>query len=142
MAEISRPIGWWLKRLDRLIEVSFDDALGEAGIDRRQWQILNVVTGGAVRDAALAQALSPFVEESPVSLGGIVEDLQARKWLARDDNGALLLTPDGASARDEASGRVSAIRTRLSEGITAEEYQHTIDALRTMTANLEAGLDT
>ena len=102
------------QRLDRLIEASFDDALGEAGIDRRQWQILNVVTGGAVRDAELAQALSPFVEESPVSLGGIVDDLQARKWLARDDNGALLLTPDGASAMtrrapgSRPSGRASA----------------------------------
>ena len=136
-----RPIGWWLKRLDRLIEASFDDALGEAGIDRRQWQILNVVTRGVIRDAELAKALSPFAGDTPAALGPVVRDLQARGWLSRDDSGALLLTPIGASARDEASSGVSAIRRRLSQGITAEEYQRTVDTLRTMTANMEAGSD-
>ena len=79
-------------------------------------------------------------EELPASLGGIVEDLHARKWLARDDNRALHLTPDGASARrGERPGLGH--QDAPSEGITAEEYQHTIETLRMMTANLEAGLD-
>ena len=36
-----RPIGHWLKKLDRLIDAQFERQLGEAGLSRRQWQLRN-----------------------------------------------------------------------------------------------------
>ena len=139
MVDTAQPIGWWLKRLDRLIEASFDDALGRTGVDRRQWQTLNAVADGAIREAALAERLSPFVDDAPAELGRVVHDLQTRGWLARDASGALLLTPRGVSTRDTGA-TVSTIRERLSEGITAEDYERTVDTLKRMAANLESAL--
>jgi hypothetical protein len=136
-----RPIGWWLKRLDRLIEASFEDALTKAGMDRRQWQTLNAMAGRAVREAELAEALSPFVEGSHTELRRVVRDLQARGWVTQDNSETLALTADGASARMDASTSVVPIRERLSEGISVEDYQRTINALQRMAANLESRLD-
>ena len=36
-----KPIGFWLKELDRLIDKHFEMQLSDAGLSRRQWQLLN-----------------------------------------------------------------------------------------------------
>jgi hypothetical protein len=41
-----RPIGYWLKRLDRAIEDGFDRDLASWSLTRRHWQILNTLSGG------------------------------------------------------------------------------------------------
>ena len=41
-----RPIGYWLKHLDRLIEATFDRTLADVGLGRRHWQTLNTLAGG------------------------------------------------------------------------------------------------
>ena len=38
-----RPIGFWLKLVDRLIDEGFDAVLGDAGLTRRHWQVLNLL---------------------------------------------------------------------------------------------------
>jgi hypothetical protein len=38
MAARERPIGWWLKHLDGLIEAAFDRALATERLSRRHWQ--------------------------------------------------------------------------------------------------------
>jgi hypothetical protein len=43
MINIERPIGYWLKKLDRLIDDHFDLQLSNAGLTRRQWQLLNLL---------------------------------------------------------------------------------------------------
>ena len=43
--ESARPIGYWLKKLDRLIDEQFERQLSEAGLSRRQWQLLNLLEG-------------------------------------------------------------------------------------------------
>ena len=45
MINIDRPIGYWLKKLDRLIDNHFDLQLSNAGLTRRQWQLLNLLRG-------------------------------------------------------------------------------------------------
>jgi hypothetical protein len=37
---MERPIGYWLKHLDRLIEEAFGDALAEQALSRRHWQAM------------------------------------------------------------------------------------------------------
>jgi hypothetical protein len=46
MREDRRPIGYWLKRLDGLIEQHFERTLAGEGVTRRQWQALNPCTSG------------------------------------------------------------------------------------------------
>jgi hypothetical protein len=44
--ESGRPIGYWLKRVVRLIDGQFERQLAEDGLSRRQWQLLNLLEGG------------------------------------------------------------------------------------------------
>ena len=55
-----RPIGYWLKHLDRLIEQASERALAEEHLTRRHWQIMNVLRKSPLGPAALADALRPF----------------------------------------------------------------------------------
>jgi hypothetical protein len=41
--ENRRPIGYWLKHLDRLIEDTFERTLSMEGLTRRHWQVLNTL---------------------------------------------------------------------------------------------------
>ena len=44
--EESRPIGYWLKHLDGLLEQTFDHVLARNGVRRRHWQVLDTLRGG------------------------------------------------------------------------------------------------
>lgn len=50
MAE-KRPIGYWLKELDRLINERFDEDLAAGELSRRHWQMLHSLAEGRVRQA-------------------------------------------------------------------------------------------
>ena len=55
-----KPIGYWLKELDRRIEETLDHTLADEGVTRRDWQVLNALdTTPAARDAVV-DALRPF----------------------------------------------------------------------------------
>ena len=41
----TKPIGYWLKHLDSLLEAAFARALARHAVNRRQWQALNVLHG-------------------------------------------------------------------------------------------------
>ena len=58
-----RPIGYWLKHLDRLIDQAFERALDADGLTRRHWQVLNTLAAGPSTNAALTAALQPFVQD-------------------------------------------------------------------------------
>jgi hypothetical protein len=42
-AIMNKPIGYWPTTLDRLIDEYFDRALADQGVQRRHWQILNIL---------------------------------------------------------------------------------------------------
>ncbi len=115
---MDRPIGYWLKHLDTLVENAMDQALHP--VSRREWQVLNA----AVHDSADPM---PFdgVEEA-------VERLMARGWLAEDGR----LTDAGRAAHAEVAEKVGRFRRQVIEGVSPQEYQATVDVLRRMSANL------
>jgi hypothetical protein len=43
MADDRRPIGYWLKHLDSMIEGTFERTLASEGLTRRHWQVLNTL---------------------------------------------------------------------------------------------------
>lgn len=137
-----RPIGFWLKRLDSLIEDAFDQLLADAGMSRRQWQALNVVRSGAATDADLAEALRPFLGEDAASRDALVGALRQRGWIAERAGGSYELTTDGQAARNAAGGRVAGLRTLLLEGLSDSDYVETVRVLRTMADNLERAATT
>src|SRR3712207_3897556 len=90
MAE-ERPIGWWVKRLDTLLEEAVDAVVTGEGLTRRHWQGLHSLATGAHAEADVRTALGGFPGEAPVALSELVRPGRGVRLGA----GAIGLTQDG-----------------------------------------------
>ncbi|GGT32887.1 MarR family winged helix-turn-helix transcriptional regulator [Nonomuraea spiralis] len=119
---MDRPIGYWVKHLDNLLDDAMGQALAAYGTSRRDWQLLSA----AARDGSAAM-LAPFdgVEEA-------VQSLTSKGWLADGR-----LTDEGRAAHAAVSEHVMHFRRRITEGVSPQEYLATVDVLRRMAANAE-----
>ncbi|SCL23438.1 MarR family winged helix-turn-helix transcriptional regulator [Micromonospora inyonensis] len=138
MKPTSRPIGYWLRHLHNLIEAQFEAALAEERLGRRHWQTLHLLHEAPRTSAQLAEALAPFGADG----GGTVDDLTARGWVARGDDGRLTLTTEGRTAHTQVAARVEAARDLLMRGLTTEQYVETVRVLAVMAGNLESARST
>jgi DNA-binding MarR family transcriptional regulator len=137
MAEDRRPIGYWLKHLDGLIEQSFERTLAGEGVTRRQWQALNTLQERPSTQAEIAAALKPFLVDDPGADRRVIDELMAREWVRQGEGNRLELTPAGARAHAALLERIQSVRQLLVRGVTQEEYLAAIDVLRRMAGNLE-----
>ncbi|MFF2087143.1 MarR family winged helix-turn-helix transcriptional regulator [Nocardia sp. NPDC058176] len=147
MAE-PRMIGYQVKRLDQLIEATFDRATEAAGMSRREWQVLNTIVRAPATTAELWDALRPFWDDESVTdprargVGQgdhrVVDVLIDRGWIVRDDRERLVPTTVGAAAHEHAARSVGAIRRQLADGITDTEFAALTETLARMIANLES----
>jgi DNA-binding MarR family transcriptional regulator len=131
-----RPIGYWLKKLDRLIDEQFEQQLGEAGLSRRQWQVINLLEGDPRSVPELQSELEPFLQEDPDDLTDALSGLVTRGWVASQDN-IVNLTETGQAQLKLIKAKVTELRQASMAGISPEEYQTTIDVLARMASNLE-----
>ncbi|WP_166880721.1 MarR family transcriptional regulator [Salinibacterium sp. ZJ450] len=136
MAAQPRPIGFWLKLLDRLIDEHFAEVLEEHGVTRRQWQILNVLSAGEATVEHLDEAVAPFLAEGEgeSSLEHLTELIESG-WVSATEAG-YEMTDRGRLAFQKLSEVVSELRDYAGEGVSAEEYQQTLQVLETMARNL------
>jgi DNA-binding MarR family transcriptional regulator len=135
--EPARPIGYWLKRLDRLIDARFENQLGEAGLSRRHWQLLNLLEDGPRSVPELQAELEPFLQGAPDELSEAISGLVTRGWADSQDN-IVSLTETGQAQFGLVKAKVPELRQALLAGISPEEYQATIEVLARMVANLES----
>ena len=131
-----RPIGYWLMKLDRLIDEQFEQQLGEAGLSRRQWQVINLLEGDPRSVPELQSELEPFLQEDPDDLTDALSGLVTRGWVASQDN-IVNLTETGQAQLKLIKAKVTELRQASMAGISPEEYQTTIDVLARMASNLE-----
>lgn len=131
-----RPIGYWLKRLDRAIEQCFARDLLELGMGRRQWQVLNALREDVRTEGEVERMLAPFWSEDSITWPELLADLQARD-LVHVRNGIIELKPAGVVLHQQLSSKVAATRQRLTVGIAGEEYETAVRVLEQMTANAE-----
>ena len=62
----NRPIGFWLRLVDGLINEQFDATVEEHGVTRRQWQIMNVLAEAPATARRLADLGAPLgLEQAP-----------------------------------------------------------------------------
>jgi len=131
-----RPIGFWLKLVDRLIDEQFASTLEEHGVTRRQWQLLNVLVKEPATveqlDAAVAPFLSAEQEESSVEhLAELVDSGWVVISSTRYD-----VTERGRSALDRLTTVVGTQRTLVTQGLTQDQYDETLRVLETMARNM------
>ena len=140
MSDGTRPIGYWLKHLDSLLETAFDRVLAAHAVDRRQWQTLSLLDAAPRTEGDLAEALLPFLGSDTQPLGEAIGALEGRGWIAGDDDRRYAVTASGRTALATLAHDVGSLRTLLTEGVTEEEYQTTIDVLTRMARNLEPAM--
>jgi hypothetical protein len=124
MAE-ERPIGWWVRRLDALLEEAVDAVVTGEGLTRRHWEVLHALATGA---------------ELEDDVDTVVSDLVGRGWVARLGTGRVGLTPEGAAAHDRVNRAVGRVRRHVADGLSRNEYERTILVLSRMVDNIERAL--
>src|SRR3984893_16707299 len=92
VATREQPIGYWLKLVDGLIDRSFDALLGNAGLSRRHWQVLNLLAAAPADGPGLVEALRPFRNDTGPTIEGILADLRSRGWAQTSGHGLHSLT--------------------------------------------------
>jgi DNA-binding MarR family transcriptional regulator len=133
-----KPIGYWLKELDRLIEQTLDRALADEGVTRRDWQVLNVLEPAPGARDEVVDKLRPFWGVNAADPDAVLEGLIARGWALRDADRRYALSAEGETARGALLERVNTLRAAIADGVTPEQYNTTIDTLRRMAENLAA----
>lgn len=135
-ATAPKPIGFWLTLVGRLVDEQFSRTLDEHGVTRRQWQLLNVLSGKRATVDELDAAIAPFLdkdagETSADHLGELVES----GWVTHDESG-YELTERGRIACGRLAEVVSDNRTIVGGGISEDEYGTTVSVLQRMAHNL------
>lgn len=134
--DVERPIGWWVKRLDALLEEALDAVVAGEGLTRRHWQVLHLLSGGLDQEGEVVAALADF----PGDAAAVVSELARRGWVDRSGPGLLRLTAEGAAAHDRVSRAVGRVRRHTADGLSRQEYERTVLVLARMVENVERAL--
>jgi DNA-binding MarR family transcriptional regulator len=131
-----RPIGFWLKLVDRMIDEQFASTLEEHGVTRRQWQLLNTLSRGPASVEQLDAAIAPFLSaEGSESAADHLTELIESAWVDATPSG-YELTERGRVAHDRLDAVVTGQRELATEGVTGEAYLATVGTLERMARNL------
>lgn len=132
----TRPIGYWLKLVDRLIDERFDETLEEHGVTRRQWQLLGALSR---EDATLEQLnaeIAPFLDaDTEESSASHLAELMESGWVTVAGD-TYAISEQGRVAYDRLSAVVQGIRDAVADGFDEDEYATTLNALERMARNL------
>jgi hypothetical protein len=131
-----RPIGYWLRLVENLVNEQFSATLDEHGVTRIQWQLLNVLAGGQATVIQLDSAVRPFLVASgdQTSVDHLTELIDSG-WVDATQSG-YELTERGHGARDRLSNVVAAQRTDMAAGVTPDEYLTSLRTLEKIARNL------
>jgi hypothetical protein len=122
-----RPIGFWLRAVDRLISREFAEAFAAEEIDRRDWMLLNALSGDV--------QLPPFADRF-VRKGKRLRRLEERGWAEEQGDGSWTLTDEGRQVRARLAETVDGIRSRVADAVPPEDYATTIASLEAMAREL------
>jgi hypothetical protein len=130
-----RPIGYWLRLVDGLIDDQFAATLDEHGVTRMQWQLMNVLARGQASVEMLDAAVKPFLVAGGETTLDHLTELIESAWVDATPTG-YELTERGHGALDRLTNVVAGQRTDMSAGVAESEYLTTIGTLERMARNL------
>lgn len=119
-----RPLGFWLKLVDRRISEEMESLFADDGITRRDWRMLNLLAGTA-RDEHLAERLHAKPH--------VLHRLAERGWVAGFPPE---ITEAGREARDRLESQVSALRERVAGAVSPENFATTLRSLEAIAREL------
>jgi hypothetical protein len=130
-----RPIGYWLRLVDGLINEQFAQTLDEHGVTRMQWQLLNVLARGQASVEMLDAAVTPFLVPGGETTLDHLTELIESAWVDATPTG-YELTERGHGALDRLTNVVAEQRTVMAAGVAESEYLTTVTTLEHMARNL------
>jgi len=143
--DTQKPISYWVKLVDRLIDGLFATTLEEHGITRRQWQLLTVLSKGAAGVERLDIEIAPYLSPpnattlpAPGTHSSSLEsltELVESDWLATDGS-VYELTERGRGVVERLTAVIAEERLRVTEGVTPAQYDTTVSVLEIMARNL------
>jgi hypothetical protein len=130
-----RPIGFWLRLVDSLIDEQFARTLDEHGVTRLQWQLMNVLARGQSTIQQLDAAVAPFLaRDSETAIDHLTELIESA-WVDATPSG-YELTERGHGALDRLTNVVAGQRIEMAAGVSEAEYLTTSTTLERMAINL------
>ncbi|HET8927672.1 MAG TPA: hypothetical protein VFN24_07555, partial [Microbacterium sp.] len=109
-----RPLGYWLRVVDRLITREFAAALEAEDVSRRDWMLLNLLSGDVEAPAFAAARLERRDKH--------LRRLKERGWVARGDDG-WELTDEGRAAKERLAEIVQSVREKVSGAVSPEDWE-------------------
>lgn len=123
-----RPLGYWLRLVDGLISREFANAFDGEGVTRRDWMLLNALSGDL--DA-------PGLAERLARKGGKrLRRLEELGWAEEQGDGSWAVTDAGREARGRLGEAVRGIRSRVSDAVSPEDYAGMIASLEAIARHL------
>ncbi|MEV5969017.1 MarR family winged helix-turn-helix transcriptional regulator [Streptomyces sp. NPDC051921] len=133
-----RPFGYWLKHIDGAIEGGMARLFAADGLSRRGWQVLNTVAYEPVAPSRLDEVMGAFLSADEPSMRAYVDDLVRRGWAEQAADGTVALTEEGRTAHRRISEQVGALRTRITECLSPEEFGTLTALLRRVGEHVDA----
>jgi len=121
-----RPIGYWLRVIDRRLDDRMRELFAAEGLTRRDWRRLNLI-GGSVADPRMSERLASRPER--------VAPLIERGWVTGGPD-AWTLTEAGETARATLLERVSALRGEVAGAVGPEDFATTLASLEAIARTL------
>jgi hypothetical protein len=121
-----RPLGFWLRVIDRRLDVAMRELFAADGLTRRDWRRLNLVAG-TVSDPRLSAKLAARPER--------VQPLVERGWVDGEP-GAWRLTEAGEAARASLHEQVSSLRAKVAGAVSPEDFATTLASLEAIAREL------
>jgi DNA-binding MarR family transcriptional regulator len=131
-----RPVDFWLKLVDSLINEHFRKTLEEHGITRRQWEVMNLLSQRPASHDELDQLLAPFGRDfDATSLTEDLAELVESGWLALHEQ-RYQLTERGRTSYQRLQPVLGSTNEDIARGISTEDYSTMIGVLEQMATNL------
>ncbi len=138
---LNQPIGYWSSAAGAAVVNHIRTALAELGLTQPQWWILNQLLDappeGRDRDEVVA-VLRGYLETGESALRHNIGALHDRGLVTEDAAGRIALTEAGRELRDGVAARQRDILAEIREGVTDEDYVHTLKVLQRMIHNVGA----
>ena len=123
----SRPLGFWLRTVDALISREFAAAFDGEGISRRDWMLLNIVSG---------DVKAPGFAERLARKGKRLRGLEQLGWVEESGDGTWILTDEGRGAKERLGAIVEGIRARVAGAVSPEDFATTLASLEAIAREL------
>lgn len=140
---LERSLGFLVHDVSRLMRTAFDRRVAALGLTRSQWHVLAY----AYRDQGLTQSeLADVLDVGKVTLGGLVDRLQAKGWLERRPDQSdrrikrIYLTADAEPIIKSMRAPAQQLFGSMVDGLTETQQEQLVDMLLLLKRNLLADI--